>query len=64
MKIVVVVDSGCIRSVYCDEEAEVEILDYDNAEEEDGHLPPGEGKAVAAMDRDREIAEQTMHEVF
>jgi hypothetical protein len=62
MKIVIIADHGCIRSVYCDEEAEVVILDYDEVEAQD---TKEENNALKAdYDHEAEIAEQTMHEVF
>lgn len=30
MKIVVLVEGGCLRNVYCDEDAEVELIDLDS----------------------------------
>lgn len=35
MRIVCVVDGGCLRNVYCDEAAEVELIDLDSLEVED-----------------------------
>jgi hypothetical protein len=65
MKIVIVVQGGCVQSVFCDVwDAEVQLLDFDNTEEEDGHLPPGEGTATKEIDHELGIAEQTMHEIL
>jgi hypothetical protein len=65
MRIVVVVEGGCLRSVFCDDpEVQVELLDFDNAEESDGHEPPGEGQSVVEMDAALDLAESTMSEVF
>jgi hypothetical protein len=64
MQIIVVVSGGCVTDVYCEEEADVTLLDFDEAREADGHLPPGEGTAVVEMDHEVDLAEYTMHEVF
>jgi hypothetical protein len=56
MKIVVVVEGGCVRTVYCDETADVELIDLDV----EAGLPAGLAAAEAKLD----LLDNEMVEVF
>jgi hypothetical protein len=64
-KIVIVIRGGCLASVFCDNpEAEVQLLDFDNAEEVDPKDKDRDEMTAPEIDREVEIAESTLAEVF
>jgi hypothetical protein len=48
MKIAIVLDGGCLRDVFCtDADAEVELIDLDNARDQDDALEVAEARVEA-----------------
>lgn len=64
MRIVVVIRGGCLSTVLCDDpQAEVELIDFDNAEEVDPNNE-NEDMDTAAADKYLEELSSSMAEVF
>jgi hypothetical protein len=57
--IVIVVQGGCVTSVYSDEpDEDVKVLDFDNAEDPDAEAPPEQ------LRREIRQIEREMHQVL
>ncbi len=57
--IVIVIEGGCVQSVYSDEpDVDVKVLDYDNARE------PGAEASPKQLDREIKMIERDMHQVL
>lgn len=57
--IVIVVEGGCVQSVYSDEpDEDIKVLDLDNAREPEAEAPPEQ------LEREIKLIEREMHHVL